>query len=101
MIAANEEGKVGCNAGTAVVLVEIANSSIFLGYGHAIEVVAISDCLSLLDVGESRSGGRADLEIAPNDHEANTLPVVYLTSLLNGGVDSVESTMTLESLSAR
>ncbi len=36
-----------------------------------------------------------DLEVAPNDEEVNALPMVDLTGLLNGGVDSVESAMTL------
>ncbi len=36
-----------------------------------------------------------DLEVAPNDEEVNALPMVDLTGLLDGGVDSVEGTMTL------
>lgn len=95
MVAADKEGEVGCNAGAAVVLVEIADSSIFMGYGHAIEVVAIADCLSLLNKYRSRSRGMADLEVTPNDEEVNPVPIVDLTGLLDGGVDGVESAMAL------
>ena len=43
----------------------------------------------------SQSEERADLEIAPNDEQANCLPIVDFTSLLDGSVDRVESAMTL------
>ena len=95
MIAANEESEVGRNAGSAVVLVEIADSSIFLWYGHAVEVIVIADCLSLLDVSQLQSRGKSDLEVAANDEEVNGPPIVDFTGLLDGGVYSVESAMTL------
>lgn len=47
VIAADEEGEIWRDAGAAVVLVEIANSSIFVRYGHAIEIIVVADCLSL------------------------------------------------------
>ena len=95
VITANEECEVGCNAGAAIVFVEIADSPVFVGYGHAVEIIAVADCLSLLDRYGSQSGGKADLEVAPNDEQANCSQVVDLTSLLDGGVDRVESAMTL------
>ena len=36
-----------------------------------------------------------DLEVAPNDEEADAIPVVDLTGLLDGGVDGVKSAVTL------
>ena len=49
----------------------------------------------MLEIAESQSEGSADLEIAANDEYINAWPLVDLTSLLDGGVDSVESAMTL------
>ena len=95
VIPANEECEVGCDAGAAVVFVEIADSPVFVGYGHAVEIIAVADCLGLLDRYRSQPGGKADLEVAPNDEQANCPPVVDFTSLLDGGVDRVESAMTL------
>ena len=95
MITANEECEVGCNAGAAVVFMKIADSPVFVGYRHAVEIIAVADCLSLLDVNRSQLGGKADLEVTSNDEQADCPPLVDFTSLLNGGVDRVESAMTL------
>ena len=55
MIAPDKEGKIGCETGTTVIFVEVAYSSVFLRYGHAIEIVAITDCLSLSNISRSKA----------------------------------------------
>lgn len=47
MITTDEEREVGCVASSAVIFVEVTYGSELLRYGHGVEVVGVTDCLSL------------------------------------------------------
>ena len=95
MIAPDKEGKIGCETGTTVVLVEVAYGSVFLRHGHAIEIVAVTDCLSLSNKLGLKPGGKANLEVTANNKEIYVLPLVYLTGFLDRGIDGVKSAVAL------
>lgn len=45
MVSAYEEGQVGCAAGAGVIFMEVADGTVFRGYGHCGKIVAVADCL--------------------------------------------------------
>ena len=79
VVAADEEGQVGRDAGAGVVLVEVADGAVFGGDGHGGEVVAVAH----------------GLEVAAHDEEVDAGPLVDEAGLGDGGVDGVEGAVAL------
>ena len=74
MIATNEDCEIGRCSLAAVVLVEVANSSVFNGNRHRVKVMCIADCLKSSERPFAGKWKLTDLKITTNDKEINSIP---------------------------
>lgn len=79
VVAADEEGQEGRDAGAGVVFVEVADGTVFAGHGHGGQVVAVAH----------------GLEVAADDEEIDAGPLVDEDGFCDGGVDGVEGAVAL------